>query len=166
MLTNVAEGCDVRALSCPTCGAAGTLTLHGRYARHLATCLGERLLSVRRAICGACGRTHALLPPGAVPRSPYSAGVHALVSSARRLGITNSQVRALLAIPETTRRRILAAAPGPKPTQIGGIAEGAAAPSIGPGGHAAYGGRSAPPGTMGEPAWESRGGRSPTRTGG
>jgi ribosomal protein S27AE len=61
---------------CPRCGAAGKLTPHGDYTRHLISFehkqIVERLVEPLRFFCASCKSTHALLPDIITPYSPYS----------------------------------------------------------------------------------------------
>ena len=59
-------------LSCPCCGHAGCLSVHGYYHRSLKTPDGKIRLRICRVICSCCGHTHALLPSSIVPYSQTS----------------------------------------------------------------------------------------------
>jgi len=48
---------------CPSCGAVGTLRIHGHYYRGVIEYgRGRYVISITRIRCTSCGRTHALLP--------------------------------------------------------------------------------------------------------
>lgn len=63
-------------LSCPECGAQGTLTRHGMYGRNLLVFeLGDLewiKINLVRVSCPSCGSTHALLPADLVAYCQYS----------------------------------------------------------------------------------------------
>lgn len=107
MLRNVRPDGNLSGLTCPSCGRTGVLRRHGSYTRHLATEEGEGPIRIRRARCRACSSTHALLPPGVVPRMLHSESVHLAVAAAWAQGTTARSVRESLRMPETTRRRVL-----------------------------------------------------------
>lgn len=79
------NGDDVSRLRCPCCGSAG-MRYHGSYRRTLLD-LGANLsverrrVWVDRAICPACSRTHALLPPNVVAYSPVSVRLSCAIAS-------------------------------------------------------------------------------------
>lgn len=62
---------------------------------------------VRRVRCRHCGATHAVLGFGILPYAVRSRGLHAAVLAAWASGRSNSEVRDMYDIPETTRRRML-----------------------------------------------------------
>ena len=82
MLRNVRPDGNLSGLACPSCGRTGVLRRHGSYTRHLATEEGEGPIRIRRARCRACSSTHALLPPGVVPRMLHSESIHLEVAAA------------------------------------------------------------------------------------
>ena len=107
MLRNVRPDGNLSGLACPSCGRTGVLRRHGSYTRHLATEEGEGPIRIRRARCRACSSTHALLPPGVVPRMLHSESIHLEVAAAWARGKPARSVRESLRMPETTRRRVL-----------------------------------------------------------
>ena len=107
MLRNVRPDGNLSGLACPSCGRTGVLRRHGSYTRHLATEEGEGPIRIRRARCRACSSTHALLPPGVVPRMLHSESIHLEVAAAWARGTPARSVRESLRMPETTRRRVL-----------------------------------------------------------
>ena len=94
-------------MECPACGCEGGFTGHGRYVRTVVYRGREERVSIRRVRCTGCRATHAVLPEGIVPYRSYSEMFVIAVLAAWVSGASNSDVRRIFGISETTRRRIL-----------------------------------------------------------
>jgi glutaredoxin len=68
--------CDLSAAVCPHCKARGSLDAHDSYRRNIIylkdDAAAEARITIRRLACRSCDKTHALLPEGLVPYSPFS----------------------------------------------------------------------------------------------
>jgi transposase-like protein len=68
--------CDLSVVVCPHCKARGSLDAHDSYKRNIVylkdDAAAETRIVIRRLICKSCDKTHALLPEGVVPYSPFS----------------------------------------------------------------------------------------------
>ena len=107
MLRKTGPGGNLFGVACTRCRCPGNFTPHGSYRRHLVVVGKAIRLTVRRVRCASCGATHAILPEGVVPYRAYSEGFVLAVLAAWASGHSNSQVRAMFGISESTRRRIL-----------------------------------------------------------
>lgn len=64
---------DARPETCPSCGEAGCVCLHGSYSRGITRWLRQmrrpvaRKMLIDRVRCKRCGKTHALLPTEVIP---------------------------------------------------------------------------------------------------
>lgn len=108
MLLENPGGGNPLAQPCPKCGCAGNYVRHGRYRRRIVAMGGEAVIAVARVRCMSCGATHAIIPPDVVPYRAYSESFAIAVARAWANGTSNRDVRAVFAMPESSRRRILA----------------------------------------------------------
>lgn len=67
--TNLIESLNISSLSCSACGTLGYCTRHAYYTRPIITDTGKLSIDILRVQCGACHKTHALLPDWIVPYS-------------------------------------------------------------------------------------------------
>ncbi len=110
---------SLRWRRCPACRGRGPFRRHGSYERWLVTvrkgAVAEELMSVNRVRCPHCGRTHALIPPGVTPYSPYSATFWKVAAAMRRnRGPTVANLCSWLCIcPRTLYRRLPPRRAGP-----------------------------------------------------
>ena len=107
MLRKTGPDGNLCGIACTRCRCQGNFTPHGSYRRHLVVVGKAVRLTVRRVRCASCGMTHAVLPEGVVPYRAHSESFLLAVLAAWASGRSNSQVRAMFGISESTRRRIL-----------------------------------------------------------
>lgn len=108
MLLKNNRGDNPHSMACPKCGCRGNFRRHGSYGRRLVTLSGELDLTIERLRCLSCGATHAVIPEDVVPYKAYSESFMLATFRLWAQGSPNAQARRMLALPETTRRRIVA----------------------------------------------------------
>ena len=107
MLLKNDPGDNPYSMACPNCGCAGNYRRHGSYRRRLVTLAGELDLDIERLRCLSCGATHAVIPEDVVPYKAHSESFMLATFRLWAQGSTNAQARRILALPETTRRRVV-----------------------------------------------------------